>query len=595
MPVTFSIVICSYNYARYLGQAVASCLQQDYPAELYEIIVVDDGSTDGSAEVLEAIGPRSNLKVLRQANQGQAAAVFHGVSEAGMDYVCLLDCDDLFLPHKLRRVAEHIRRLGETPAQLFLCHDMEILDDAGGRRLAATWFQSIGLSTLWNDQGLATVSQPFPFANPCGQVFERKLLRRVLAAVPLSDWRVNADSPISHAAFLHTGRVHYLHEPLATYRIHGGNVTASIRDGRYVPRDQWRAIWPKQLSFLEAYGDMLGGGDLERAERFDYIKRQELAARAYGQVRGAVAPKISFIISTAEMRTWLGETLRSVQRQTYARIEVVLVGPEDLVGPLLDEPGNDDARRRPIGCLTEQDAGPTDQFLIGYRRCSGDYAVFVQAGDTLDPLFTERHLYVHQHVALCMVSASDIRLIDGRGAVIHSNWYHGSGRWQSRFEHLPGLGTPLGDWGLSPLSSTMFRRTRLLDCAVDYLESVRPSWLTGHGMWFLARCAQMLGGATRFVECHSGYRVRDGAEAVPQRLANPLPRFGDAVLPDYDAAAAALLEILCRNQALFRQVYPGPWLKRFVAWVLKDRPPGTEVRQMMIDAGCRPSDFGLPG
>ena len=143
----------------------------------------------------------------------------------------------------------------------------------------------------------------------------------------------------------------------------------------------------------------------------------------------------------------------------------------------------------------------------------------------------------------------------------------------------------------------MFRRTRLLDCAVRYLASARPAWLAEHGMWFLARYAQVLGGATRFTECHSGYRLRDGADAIPQRLTNPLPRFGEAVHPDYEGAAVALFEILCRNHALFRQVYPVPWLKRFTAWALNDRAPALRdtVRQTIVDEGCRPSDFGLAG
>lgn len=99
----FSVVIDNHNYGRFLAQAVESVLGQDFSAREVELIVVDDGSTDDSRQVLARYGPR--LRAVLQERQGQAEAFNRGFREARGEVVCLLDSDDLWLPGKLSRVA----------------------------------------------------------------------------------------------------------------------------------------------------------------------------------------------------------------------------------------------------------------------------------------------------------------------------------------------------------------------------------------------------------------------------------------------------------------------------------------------------------
>ena len=66
-----SVVVTAYNLARFLGRAIDSALAQDWPADALEVIVVDDGSTDETPQVLAAYGER--IRVIRQANQGLVA------------------------------------------------------------------------------------------------------------------------------------------------------------------------------------------------------------------------------------------------------------------------------------------------------------------------------------------------------------------------------------------------------------------------------------------------------------------------------------------------------------------------------------------
>jgi glycosyltransferase involved in cell wall biosynthesis len=96
---TISVVIPAYNAAPYVSRAIESALAQTYPP--LEVIVVDDGSSDDTAEVVAAYEPR--VRLLRQDNGGPAAARNHGVRESVGEWIALLDADDSWLPKKLER------------------------------------------------------------------------------------------------------------------------------------------------------------------------------------------------------------------------------------------------------------------------------------------------------------------------------------------------------------------------------------------------------------------------------------------------------------------------------------------------------------
>lgn len=92
-----SVVITNYNYAQFLPEALDSALAQTY--ENIEVLVVDDGSSDGSDEILRRY--ESRVGVIHQKNQGVAAARNRGIAEAKGSLVAFLDSDDVWLPEKL--------------------------------------------------------------------------------------------------------------------------------------------------------------------------------------------------------------------------------------------------------------------------------------------------------------------------------------------------------------------------------------------------------------------------------------------------------------------------------------------------------------
>lgn len=101
---TLSVIIPTFNRAKYLDKAIESVLAQTY--DDYEIVVIDDGSTDDTREILEPY--IDQIRYLYQENAGVSAARNAGVKEAKGEWIAFLDSDDMWLPHKLACQMEYI-------------------------------------------------------------------------------------------------------------------------------------------------------------------------------------------------------------------------------------------------------------------------------------------------------------------------------------------------------------------------------------------------------------------------------------------------------------------------------------------------------
>src|SRR5215469_2249314 len=103
-----TVLIDAYNYGRFIEEAIDSVLAQEFPMDQVEILVVDDGSTDDTAERVKKYG--SKIKYLHKPNGGQASALNLAFARTRGEIVSLLDGDDFFLPGKVARVAEVFER-----------------------------------------------------------------------------------------------------------------------------------------------------------------------------------------------------------------------------------------------------------------------------------------------------------------------------------------------------------------------------------------------------------------------------------------------------------------------------------------------------
>src|ERR1700738_2662854 len=111
MKVRFSVVLPVYNRRKYVCQAIDSVLAQTFQG--YEIIVVDDGSTDNAPELLKAYG--DHIRVIRQQNSGPEVARNTGAHAARGEYIALLDSDDSFFPSALETYDRIIREFDAPP------------------------------------------------------------------------------------------------------------------------------------------------------------------------------------------------------------------------------------------------------------------------------------------------------------------------------------------------------------------------------------------------------------------------------------------------------------------------------------------------
>jgi glycosyltransferase involved in cell wall biosynthesis len=129
MKPTVSVIIPTYNLASHLTEAVASVRDQHCPN--LEIIVVDDGSTDDTAKVLDALAATGDLRWFHQDNAGAAAARNRGIQEAQGEWIAFLDADDLWLSGKL---AAQFEKLRQHPEAMFSYTDVRLRSESNVER-----------------------------------------------------------------------------------------------------------------------------------------------------------------------------------------------------------------------------------------------------------------------------------------------------------------------------------------------------------------------------------------------------------------------------------------------------------------------------
>lgn len=132
-----TVVVPAYDAARFVGETLRAACAQTYPR--LEIVVVDDGSRDGTAAIVAAIAARDDrVRLVRKANAGVAAARNTGIEAARGELVAILDADDLWHPHKIARQVEVLARHGGDLGIVY-CRYREI--DEAGRVLRSPSFE----------------------------------------------------------------------------------------------------------------------------------------------------------------------------------------------------------------------------------------------------------------------------------------------------------------------------------------------------------------------------------------------------------------------------------------------------------------------
>jgi len=208
-PRLVSIVICNHNYEAFVAQAIDSALALDWPN--LEVIVVDDGSTDGSRRIIDTYAER--VTIIHQANAGQWSACNAGFARSSGEVVIFLDSDDLLDPRVIRRLFE-VWRPGLSKVQF----QMKIIDE-NARATGSVLPQFHVVPSAQQIKQWARTAAAYPTPPGSGNAYSRAFLEKIF---PLNGGDRAADS-YCLAAAPYLGDVLTIAEPLVSYRVHGKN------------------------------------------------------------------------------------------------------------------------------------------------------------------------------------------------------------------------------------------------------------------------------------------------------------------------------------------------------------------------------------
>ena len=207
-----SILINNYNYGCYLNKAIDSAIAQTYPHT--ELIVVDDGSTDNSQQIIDSY-PDRITRIYKQ-NGGQASALNAGFAVSQGKIICLLDADDLWLPSKVQEV---VAAFNNHPQAAAIYHQVQNIDRTE-TPLGKPWppYQAI-VGNISNLVSKAGGWWPFPPSTALS--FSRDFLTQVMN-IPEREYRLCADAYLADLAPFF-GEVVGIDRVLSQFRLHNSN------------------------------------------------------------------------------------------------------------------------------------------------------------------------------------------------------------------------------------------------------------------------------------------------------------------------------------------------------------------------------------
>jgi len=211
--VFVSVLIDTYNHERFIEEAVTSVLEQDFPAAEREILVVDDGSTDRTPDILSKFA--SQIRIFQKPNGGQASAFNLGIPQCRGEIVAFLDGDDWWVPQKLSRV---VQAMTEDPSVGIVGHGI-IHVQRDGSEIVETLLEACCIqgSTM---AGAFLFRRRAAFLGTSRMTIRADVLRRI-GPVP-TEIQIQADEYLfTLASVLMSVRI--LPDALTFYRMHAEN------------------------------------------------------------------------------------------------------------------------------------------------------------------------------------------------------------------------------------------------------------------------------------------------------------------------------------------------------------------------------------
>ncbi|MEH2003656.1 glycosyltransferase family 2 protein [Nostoc sp.] len=235
-----SCLINNYNYAEFLSEAIDSALNQTVKFD--EIIIVDDASTDSSAEVITKFTQLTNVKsILKEKNQGQLSSFNKGFLAATGDILFFLDADDIYEPQYLETALNFYNRRSECD---FLFCGYKKFGAVEETFQADTVDLDLGYSvirTLYSGEWIGSITSTLSM--------RKEIIRKILPIPNIEDWRVRADDCLVWGASLVGAKKFYMSKPLVMYRIHKNN---QYHNKNFLDVDnnyEYRRFWKRNSLF----------------------------------------------------------------------------------------------------------------------------------------------------------------------------------------------------------------------------------------------------------------------------------------------------------------------------------------------------------
>jgi glycosyltransferase involved in cell wall biosynthesis len=255
MKKKVSIVVNNYNYERFLAEAIDSALAQTYPN--CEVIVVDDGSTDGSRTLIEGYGKR--IRAIFKKNGGQASAFNVGIEAATGGYTLLLDADDKL---DQKAVAKCVQVMDDNIVRL--TYGLVVMDGCGDSHGSYANAPTLPFEGTLQDY---IISHKSLLGTPTsGNFFCSDALKRCVP-IPEQEYLISADLFLFFK-IAECGNLKCISDTLGYYRIHGANNYTSL-PGRMSLSD--RQLANVSMSIMQAKGLLL-----KYATRFSSYERKQL-------------------------------------------------------------------------------------------------------------------------------------------------------------------------------------------------------------------------------------------------------------------------------------------------------------------------------
>lgn len=264
----FSVICTVYNHEKYIEKCLESIVEQS--SKNFELIIIDDGSTDKTPDIIKSFIEKVNLSVSppniyhkRVSNRGQSKAFEVGIDLSKGEYICLMDSDDIWLPDKLKILELYIDKF---PEYGMFAHRVYVIDDTGNRT-GAIRPQGAKISHGDRRNDVKTTAR---IVSPATSAlsFKRDVCLSLMPA-PLGDFSGSLDTYLSLGAAM-KAPVCAIDDILANYRVH--------RKGQYIKRLNSINGLEKQIKIQNIIVESLGI-TTEAKHRNSFYMRNELGLR----------------------------------------------------------------------------------------------------------------------------------------------------------------------------------------------------------------------------------------------------------------------------------------------------------------------------